>query len=134
MVMRATAIVGRTRTQVEYVGLQKRRTRYPHQHVDRNGLGMLGQAREGGDHADAILTALAHAHDATTAHVDAGLANMRQCVEAIPVGARGDDRAVKFGRRIKVVIVVVEACGLQPLSSGRRRAFRAWHRSRARAL
>src|SRR5262249_47653114 len=65
------------------------------------------------DHTDAILARLAHADDAATAHVDAGLAYMAGRVEPLLVGARRDDFAVKLGRCVEVVIVIVEASRLE---------------------
>ena len=59
--------------------------------------------------------ALAHADDAAAADVDAGVAHMRQRVEAVLIGAGGDDLAVEFRRGVEVVVVIVEAGRLEPL-------------------
>ena len=71
------------------------------------------QIRKRRDHADAILGTLAHADDAATADVDAGVAHVTERVEAVLIGARGDDRAVVFRRGIEVVVVVIEAGRLE---------------------
>ena len=46
--------------------------------------------------------------------MDAGIAHGVERVEAVLVGARRDDGAVIFRRGVEVVVVVVEAGGLQP--------------------
>ena len=71
--------------------------------------GMLGQGRERMDHADAVVFVFAHADDAAAAHIDAGVAHMRQRVEAVLEGARGDDLLVILRRGVDVVVVIVEA-------------------------
>ena len=53
--------------------------------------------------------ALAHADDAAAADRDAGLAHVRERLEAIVVGARRDDLAVELGRGVEVVVVGGEA-------------------------
>ena len=60
-----------------------------------------------------MLAALAHADDAAAAHMDAGIANMAQGLQAVLVAAGGDDLAVIVGRGVEVVVVVVEAGGAQ---------------------
>src|SRR5262249_20081214 len=93
---------------------RQRRTLDLDQHVDRHTFGMDGQARKRRDHADAIIGALTHPDDAAAADVDAGLAHVAERVEAVLIGARGDDRAVIFRRGIEVVVVIVEAGRLEP--------------------
>src|SRR5262249_52642256 len=102
-----------TGTGAQRVGARQRRALDLDQQVDRYAFGMRGQVRERDDHADAILGALAHADDAAAADVDAGVAHVAERVEAVLVGARGDDRAVVFRRSVEVVVVVVEAGGLE---------------------
>src|SRR5215813_6606058 len=81
---------------------------------------MRGQVRERHNHADAILGALAHADDAAAADVDAGVAHVAERVEAVLVGARGDDGAVIFRRGVEIVVVVVEAGHLETPRLARR--------------
>ena len=75
--------------------------------------GCCGQVRERREHRGAVARGLAHADDAATADLEAGVAHRGQRVETILVGARGDDLAVELRRRVDVVVVVVEARVLQ---------------------
>jgi len=67
-----------------------------------------------------VGTVLAHADDAAAADVNAGLAHMLERVEAVLIGARGDDGAVIFRRGVEVVVVVVEAAAFEPERLGLR--------------
>src|SRR5215467_11636124 len=94
---------------------RKRRAFNTHQHVDRYAFRMDWQTGERRDHADAIIKLLAHADNSAAADVDPRSADVPKGVEPILVGACRNDLAVEFGRRIKVVVVVVETAGLEPL-------------------
>ncbi len=74
---------------------------------------MLGQRGQGFEQADPVLAPLAHAHDAATAHVHAGIAHLLQGVQAVLEGACGDDLAVELGRGVQVVVVIVQAGSLK---------------------
>ena len=127
--MRATAMV-RTKSSGSSLALHgERRAFHLHQHVDRHAFRMHRQAGQRRDHADAVVQPLAHADDAAAADMDAGVAHVVERVEAVLVGARGDDGAVIFRRGVEVVVVVVEAGGLQPRAPARPSACRAWRRS-----
>ncbi len=93
---------------IERLDVGQRRAFHPHQVVDRHRLGVglhVGQLR---DQAGALLARFAHADDAAAADVDAGVAHAVQRVEAVLVGAGGDDLAVELGRGVQVVVVVVQ--------------------------
>lgn len=62
------------------------------------------------EHGDAILDPLSHADDAAAAHLNAQLPVIFKCLKAILHCADGDDAAVKFLRRVDVMIVEVEPC------------------------
>src|SRR5215467_2097928 len=94
---------------------RKRRAFDLDQPVDRHRFRMCRQIGELGDHADAVLARLAHADDAAAAHVNARVAHVAERIKSLLVSARRDDLAVELGRRIKVVIVVVEASRLELL-------------------
>src|SRR6202034_4794437 len=72
------------------------------------------------DHADAVVTGLAHADDAAAADMDTGFAHVIERRETIPVGTGGDDLAVELGRRVEIVIVVIEPCVLEAARLRRR--------------
>jgi hypothetical protein len=63
--------------------------------------------------AGAVAAGLAHADDAAAAGAHAGVAHIGQGVEALLVGAGGDDLVVVVRAGVEVVIVVVEAGVLQ---------------------
>jgi len=52
---------------------------------------------------------LAHADDPARAEADTDLSAGRECVEAVLIGTRRDDLAVKVGGGVEVVVVVVES-------------------------
>ena len=103
----------RTRSASSDGCVRKRRAGDADQHVDRHRFRMRRQVRQRRDHADAVLARLAHADDAAAADVDAGGAHVVERFQAIFVGARGYDLAVEFRRGVEIVIVVVEAGGLE---------------------
>lgn len=73
--------------------------------VDGDALGVRLVAGEGLEHREAIFEAFAHADDAAGADVDAGAADAFEGVEAILVGAGGDDLVVVVGAGVEVVVV-----------------------------
>ncbi len=86
----------------------ERRSGHPHQGVDghRFGVGIEpGQLRQ---QTRTVAPGLAHADDAAAAHRHAGFAHGLQRVQALLVGAGGDDLAVELGRGVEVVVVVIE--------------------------
>jgi hypothetical protein len=99
---------------------RERRTLDLHQHVDRHRLRVHRQAGQRGDQAGAVLRALAHADDAAAADMDAGVAHRAERVEAVLVGAGGDDLAIELRRGVEVVVVIVEAA--EPSGAGLSRA------------
>lgn len=78
-------------------------------HVDWNALRMAGEIGEQHEHAKTVLDALAHADNAAAAHLDAGLSNMCECVDAILQSTGADDLAVELRRGVDVVIVEVDS-------------------------
>ena len=74
---------------------------------------MRGQGRQRLQQAGALLARLAHADDAAAAGLHAGVAHVRQRVQAILEFARVDDLAVELRRGVEVVVVVVQAGVLQ---------------------
>src|SRR5580700_9660133 len=92
----------------------ERRAGDAHQHVDRHRFRMRRQARQGRDHADAILARFAHADDAAAADVNAGIAHVVERLQAVLIGARGDDLLVELRRGVEVVIVEIEAGVFEP--------------------
>src|SRR5580698_2046926 len=70
---------------------------------------MRSQHRQLLQQSDAIVFALAHAQYAAAANGDASLAHGCESSQALVVYTRRDDRAVKFRRRIQVVVVSGEA-------------------------
>jgi hypothetical protein len=56
-----------------------------------------------------VVCVLAHADYTAAADMQAGIAHAAQGIETVPVFARVDDVAVELGRRVEVVVVVVEA-------------------------
>ena len=99
---------------IEFRPLRQRRALDLHQHVDRHAFRMLRQRGQSRDHADAISEIFTHANDTAATHIDPGRAHMVERVEAILIGARGDDLAVKLRRCIEIVVVVIEAGLFQP--------------------
>ena len=79
-----------------------------HQMVDRHGFRVRIEIGELRDQARACKAGFAHANDAAATDVHSGVADAIQRVEAILVVAGGNDFAVELGRRIEIVIVVVE--------------------------
>ena len=63
---------------------------------------------------------LAHADDAAAADVDAGVAHVVERIQAVLIGARGDDLPVELRRGVEVVVVVIEAGVLAAAAPGRR--------------
>src|SRR5690606_6512739 len=55
--------------------------------------------------ADTVFAGFAHAKDAAAADIDAGLADIADGLEAVFVGAGGDDFAVVLGAGVEVVVV-----------------------------
>ena len=58
--------------------------------------------------ANPIRTPFSHAEDPADAEFHPGLTRSGECVQAILIGARRHDRRIVFGRRIEIVIVVIE--------------------------
>lgn len=77
--------------------------------VDGHGVGLRVHAREFDEHLEAVVHGFAHAEDAAGADFEAGLADVRERLEAFIVGARGDYRGIKFARGVEVVVVDVAA-------------------------
>ena len=100
---------------IEIGGLGERRAGDPHQHVDRHAFWMLGQGRQGLDKPDPLGAILAHADDAATTDLDAGVANMAQRIEAFLIGTGSDDVAVHLGRGVEIVVVIIEPGGAEAL-------------------
>jgi len=73
--------------------------------VDGEGLRVGGQRGHGVDEADAVRVGLAQADDAAGADVDARVADVREGLEALVVGAGGDDGGVELARGVEVVVV-----------------------------
>ena len=69
---------------------------------------MLGKRGQRKQHAGAVGTLLAHAHDAAATDLDAGLAHVGERVEALLECSRRDHLAVVLGRGVDVVVVIVE--------------------------
>jgi hypothetical protein len=74
---------------------------------DGFGVGVLGGELE--EEVEAVGDGFAHADDAAAADGDAGVADVLEGVEAVLVGAGGDDVAVEFGGGVEVVVVGVAA-------------------------
>ena len=94
---------------IERRGVGERRAGNRHELVDRHAFRLRRQRRERVQHADAVGARLAHADDAAAADLDAGRAHALERLEPVRIGARADDLLVELGRRVQVVVVVVEA-------------------------
>ena len=90
------------------------------QAVDRHRIRMRGQVRQRLQQAGALLARFAQADDAAAAGLHADVAHVRQRVEAVLELAGVDDLVVELRRGVEVVVVVVEAGGLQRLRLGAR--------------
>src|SRR5690348_10026659 len=88
---------------------------HTHQKIDRHTLRMFWQGCERVDKSDAIAFVFSHANDPAAADMNARLAEMSESLKAIIVSPGGDDLAVVLGRRIEIMIVVVEARRLESL-------------------
>ena len=69
---------------------------------------MLRQVCQLLQQAGAITLLFTHADNTAAAHFHAGTAHVLQGFEPVPVGAGGNDIAVKFRGRIQVVVVIIE--------------------------
>ena len=83
------------------------------QHIDRHAFRVFGQVGQLNQQAGAVVQRLAHAEDAAGADLHPRLAHVGQGLQALAVGAGGDDVAVELRRGVQVVVVVVEAGGCQ---------------------
>ena len=83
--------------------------------VDGHAFGIGIEVCELGDQSRARAARFAHANDAAAAYVQARLAYLAQRIQPVVLGARRNDLAVKLGRGVQVVVVVVEAGVLQLL-------------------
>ena len=94
----------------------ERRARVSHQHVDRHAFRVRIEARELVQQPDAVLVRFAHAQNSAAAHGDA-----RPCAHARSSRSRSSYTrvvmmfAVKFRRRIEIVVVSRKPGVLQPL-------------------
>ena len=79
-----------------------------HQVVDGDGLGVLREVGELDEQLRPVAAALPHPDDAAAAHLDVRGPHVGEGVEAVPVGAGGDDLPVVLRGGIEVVVVVVE--------------------------
>ncbi len=68
--------------------------------------GLVGELHE---QAEAVVKGFAHADDAAAADGDAGVADIFEGIEAVGIGAGGDNLAVEFGGSVEVVVVGVAA-------------------------
>ena len=113
---------------VERLDPVQRRARHLHEQVDRHALRMRVEHGQLAEQPRAVGARLAHADDAAAAQLHARLADVRERVEPVLIGARRDDLAVELRRRVEVVVVVVESgCG-----EGRRLRRRQHAERRAR--
>ena len=78
------------------------------QHVDRYRLRVFRQVGQLDQQAGAVGQRLAHAEDAAGADLHPCLAHVGQGLQALAVGAGGDDVAVELRRGVEVVVVVVQ--------------------------
>ena len=72
-----------------------------HEIVDRHGLGMRLHAGDGVQHAHAVLNVFTETNDAAAADGDVRLADVLDGLQAIGVGAGGDDLAVGLAQRLQ---------------------------------
>ena len=69
---------------------------------------MLRQIRQRHQQSGAVALALAHADNTTGTDLHTGLANIVERLEAVLIGAGGDDLAIELRRGIQIVVVIVE--------------------------
>lgn len=105
--------------------------------VDGERFGVRGQVGDGMDEADAVGVGLAEAQDAAGADIDAGVADVRQSLQALVVGAGCDDGGVELARGVEVVVVgsqagVLELLGLVLVDHAEGHADLHAHRAHAR--
>nr|GEU28319.1 conserved hypothetical protein [Tanacetum cinerariifolium] len=100
---------------IERIDAIQRRAFHLHQVVDRHRFRVRIQVGQLGDQARALQARFAHAHDAAAAHLEARFAHVAERIEAVLVFAGGDHVVVKLGRRVQVMVVVIEAGVLQAL-------------------
>ncbi|MOA43906.1 hypothetical protein D3C78_1661120 [compost metagenome] len=74
---------------------------------------MARQVGQRHQEARPILCLFPHADDAAGADLHAGAAHVLQGVQAVLIGAGGDDIAVKLRRGVEVVVVVIKPGGAQ---------------------
>ncbi|CAI8711243.1 hypothetical protein EMIT0P12_110089 [Pseudomonas sp. IT-P12] len=94
---------------VDVFGVFQRCAGHFHQHVDRHRLRMLRQVGQLDQQVGAVVEGLAHAEDTAGTDLHPRIPHIGQSLQALAVGAGGDDAAVELRRGIKVVVVVVEA-------------------------
>src|SRR6185437_13884008 len=94
---------------IEFRNIGERSALDARENVDGNAFGMRIERGELMKEADEIFVRFAEAENSSAADSDAGFADARDGGEAVFVDARGDDVAVKFGRRVEIVIVGGEA-------------------------
>ena len=87
----------------------RREPQNPHQRVDRHAFRRFRQTGQCGDQPRAILLGLTQPDDPAAAQFDPCVAHMGQGVEPILIDPGGDDLAVMLGRRVEVVVVVIQA-------------------------
>ena len=100
---------------IDVLLLGQRRALHLDQHVDRHAFRMLRQVGQLDQQAGAVVQRFAHAEDAARADLHPRLAHVGQGLQALGIGAGGDDVAVELRRGIQVVVVVVQAGGGQRL-------------------
>ncbi|ABA47844.1 hypothetical protein BURPS1710b_0571 [Burkholderia pseudomallei 1710b] len=94
---------------IERLRVRERRAFDRDEIVDRHRFRIRVHVRELRDQARALAARFAHPDDPAAAYVDARVAHALERVEAILVRARRDDLPIEFGRRVEVVVVIVEA-------------------------
>src|SRR6185436_2611496 len=82
---------------------------------DRHRLGIGVHARELRDESRARAPRLPHTDDAAAADMEAGVSHTIERIQPVVLGAGRNDFAVELGRSIYIVVVVVEAGGLELL-------------------
>ena len=100
---------------VDRFGAIQRRAFDLYQVIDRHRLGIRIEVGELRDQARALRARFPHADDPAAADMEPGVANALERFQTIAIGARGDDLAVELGRRVEVVVVVIESGFLQRL-------------------
>ncbi len=93
----------------------ERRARHLHEIVDRHRFRVRVHAGQLRDQSGARAARLTHADDAAATDVDAGAAHAVERLQPVVLGARADDLAVELGRRVDIVVVVIQAGGLELL-------------------